>query len=669
MVIAVAGILVILAGILEQRISPQDLSPSLFSTVNIILETLTIALCLAIFEVRWLTRKFGSDLRSMLIASLFLSIGILTMLRLLTFPDMPSIEGPKEGFNHSLYFGVISRFAVGAAMLVAAFISYDRPATPRIRLILVGAFAAFSIAAVAIVLNPWFGLPPLFIEGTGNTSLSIYLEYTSTALIFASAVAFARLAIRHRDQRFSIVAAGLVLVSQAGFAYARTADQFDQVFLVARSVSLIGLLLIFYAVVKTSLVRPYESLALATRRYESTKEEAVKKTAELNLLAEDLAERRQIERALRESERRLFRFLDNLPLGIIVVDTTGKQLFANEMSRKLTGKNIDPKLPSEQLPEYYQIYVAGTDEIYPNERAPIFRALAGETTNVDDVEIRRPDGTRRLEVWGAPVIDEDGKVAYGIGAFQEITKRKQDEEEIKRLNEDLADQAERLLAVNAELEAFSYSVSHDLRAPIRAIDGFSKALLDDYGDGLDKTGKDYLARIRNNCQRMGELIDDMLKLSRVTRDNMKLEEVDLSTMAGVILEELQRSQPERKATVRIEKNIMVRGDMRLYRILMENLLGNAWKFTNKRPVAKIEFGVTVMNDETVYYIKDNGAGFDMANAQKLFAPFQRLHSTSDFPGTGIGLATAQRIVHRHGGRIWADSHPNTGATFYFTEGM
>ncbi len=536
--IIVAGILVVVIGLLEQRVSPTNLDSSTFSTVNIVSEALRIALCLGIFQVRWLTRKFGTDLRSMLVACLFLSIGLLTILRLLTFPGMPSMSGPQEDINHSLYFGTISRFTVGVTMLAAAFVAYDRSATRRTEWILVGTFSAYSAAVAMIVLAPSIHLPPLFIHGMGNTQLMVTLEYVSMILLFASAIAFSRLALLHRDQRLTIVAAGLILVSQAGFANSRAAGDFDLVFLIARSVSLIGVLLIFYAVMKTSLVRPYESLAFATKRFEATREEAIKKTAELKVLADDLAERRQIEKALRESERRLFKFLDDLPLGIVVADTTGKHLFANEMARKLTGKDLGSELPSDALPEYYQAYVAGTDELYPNSRAPIFRALAGETTNVEDVEIRKDLETLRLEVWGAPILDADGKVAYGISAFQDITQRKQDEEEIRRLNENLAKQAERLTAVNKELEAFSYSVSHDLRAPLRAIDGFSKALLEDCGEGLGETGKDYLARVRNNCQKMGQLIDDLLMLSRVTRESMKVEEVDLSMIAGKVLEEI-----------------------------------------------------------------------------------------------------------------------------------
>jgi light-regulated signal transduction histidine kinase (bacteriophytochrome) len=223
-----------------------------------------------------------------------------------------------------------------------------------------------------------------------------------------------------------------------------------------------------------------------------------------------------------------------------------------------------------------------------------------------------------------------------------------------------------LAAVNKELESFSYSVSHDLRAPLRSIDGFSQAILEDYTDKLDEQGRNYLQRVRSNTQKMGELIDDLLKLSRVTRSEMKLEMVNLSTLAQSIATEVQKTQPERQVEFVISPGLSAKGDERLLHILLENLLGNAWKFTAKHPQARIAFGSTQVGGKQVFFVRDDGAGFDMTYADKLFAPFQRLHSEGEFPGIGIGLATAQRIIHRHGGRVWAEGEIEKGATFYFT---
>lgn len=223
-----------------------------------------------------------------------------------------------------------------------------------------------------------------------------------------------------------------------------------------------------------------------------------------------------------------------------------------------------------------------------------------------------------------------------------------------------------LETANRELESFSYSVSHDLRAPLRAVDGFSRALLEDYSDRFDQTGREYLERIRRGAQTMGSLIDDLLKLSRVSRAPMKFEEIDLSAMAQQILSELQQIAPERQITIQIAPGLHSVADRGLMRIALENLLQNAWKYTSKNPNPSIEIGVAMEGQERVCYIKDNGVGFDMRYAEKLFGPFQRLHKTEDYPGTGIGLATVLRIIQRHGGRIWAYSEEGLGATFYFS---
>lgn len=230
----------------------------------------------------------------------------------------------------------------------------------------------------------------------------------------------------------------------------------------------------------------------------------------------------------------------------------------------------------------------------------------------------------------------------------------------------VAERTDELVATNRELASFSYSVSHDLRSPLRSIDGFSQALLEDYSDVLDAAGRDYLERVRNATQRMGHLIDDLLKLSRLTREELHRADVNLSELAAEVIADLRERQPDRKVRVHLQEQLQVVGDARLLRVALDNLLGNAWKFSTHREQTEIAFGMTEMEEQPTFYIRDNGVGFDMAYADKLFGAFQRLHSPDEFEGTGIGLATVQRIIHRHGGRIWAEGHVGTGATFYFT---
>ena len=293
----------------------------------------------------------------------------------------------------------------------------------------------------------------------------------------------------------------------------------------------------------------------------------------------------------------------------------------------------------------------------------IRKTSLGERWDVVEIPIINRDGTVHIVLWNsATLYDRDNKSAMAtIAQGQDITERKQAEDRLELY-------AEELESANKELEAFSYSVSHDLRAPLRTLDGFSEAALSEYGDKLDETGKDYLNRVRKASQTMSQLIDAMLILSRVSRTEMNVDEVNLSDLAQSFAEELKTSEPERKTEIVIASGLKVHGDRRLLRILLQNLLENAWKFTRKSPVAKIELGIIEKNGERVYFIRDNGVGFDMKFSHKLFQPFQRLHSGEEFSGTGIGLASVQRVINRHGGRIWAEAEIGKGATFYFSMG-
>jgi PAS domain S-box-containing protein len=376
----------------------------------------------------------------------------------------------------------------------------------------------------------------------------------------------------------------------------------------------------------------------------------------------DVTHAKQAEAKLRDRETRFRALLEAAPDAIVIADSAGRIELVNAQTERIFGypRNRLIGQPIENLvPDRFRARHVGHRKGYLAE--PRVRTMGAGL----ELYGRRADGSEfPVAISLSPV--EMAEETLTIAAIRDVTERRRIEQEIQELNDRLTRDNAELAAVNLELEAFSYSVSHDLRAPLRAIDGFSKALLEDCADALGDAGRDYLGRVRRAAQRMGVLIDDLIKLSRVTRADMSLQEVDLSTLAAGVAQHLRTAEPQRLADFAIEEGLSTYGDPRLLQIALENLIGNAWKFTAGRAPARIEFGSRHERDEVAYFVRDNGAGFDMAHADQLFRVFQRLHDVQQFPGTGIGLATVQRIVHKHGGRVWATGEVGKGATFYFT---
>jgi two-component system, sensor histidine kinase and response regulator len=307
-----------------------------------------------------------------------------------------------------------------------------------------------------------------------------------------------------------------------------------------------------------------------------------------------------------------------------------------------------------------------------SRHTPILFLTAGDNTQTQAV---RGYAVGAVDYLVKPVVPEF--VRSKVAVFVELAKKNEllrrqakllaeSEQAALELAETRAELVRDLEHKNRELESFSYAVSHDLRAPLRRIDSFSRAVLESQGERLDEAGQRFLSRVREASQHMSQLIDDVLYLSRVTRADLREQEVDLSSIADLSLTRLQESEPERKVEVKLRPGVIVTGDGQLLKIAMQNLLDNAWKFTAKEPESRIEFGMTQVAGEATYFVRDNGAGFDMTYADRLFGPFQRLHPQGEFPGNGIGLATVQRIIHRHGGKVWAEGLVGQGATFYFT---
>lgn len=351
-------------------------------------------------------------------------------------------------------------------------------------------------------------------------------------------------------------------------------------------------------------------------------------------------------------------------LASIVADSTdaiiGRTLDGNVTSWNKSAERMFGYSAEEMLGKPISI-------LFPERLSEAEKLIAERCSKGERVEpyetVRRCKGGREIEVSIAisPVLDSSGRT---IG----VSKIARDITELKRTQRQLVRAKEATEAANRELDAFSYSVAHDLRAPLRSIDGFSHAVLDDYGHLLDAQGQKYLGFVREAAQNMAQLIDDMLILSRVTRSELQRETVDLSNLAESVIARLKRDDPERQVDTVVQGGLVVEGDARLLTVALNNLLGNAWKFTSKRGRARIEFGALSTPRKPTYFVRDNGAGFDMTYVSKLFRVFERLHSASEFEGTGVGLATVQRIVGRHRGRVWAKGSIDEGATFYFTLG-
>lgn len=371
-------------------------------------------------------------------------------------------------------------------------------------------------------------------------------------------------------------------------------------------------------------------------------------------LKKEVIERTKAQEELRETRDYLDSLFAHANAPIIVWDPEFRITRFNHAFERLTGRTAE------------EVMGQNLDMLFPDGSRQqsmdhIRSATSGQRMEVEEIPIQHQDGSVRTVIWNsATLYGGDGKsVISAIAQGQDITERKKAEEELKRNAIDLE-------TANRELESFSYSVSHDLRAPLRRMDGFSQALLEDYADKLDEQGRVWLHKIRSSSQLMAELIDAMLGLSRVTRAELNFQRVDLSEMARSVADRLRDTEPGRQVEFNIGRGIWASGDANLLRLVLENLLGNAFKFTAGCETARIEFCVMQQDWKRVYLVRDNGAGFDMKYADRLFRPFQRLHSDLEFPGTGIGLATVHRIVKRHGGEVWAEGGLRKGATFYFT---
>jgi PAS domain S-box-containing protein len=381
----------------------------------------------------------------------------------------------------------------------------------------------------------------------------------------------------------------------------------------------------------------------------------------------DVDDQRRTEEALRDSEAHFRAFFEEASVGMATSDPAKGWLEANDALCAMLGYS------REELR-----HVTWADLTHPDDleadTAQFERVLGGEIDGyaLDKRFTHKGGSLVYVHLVVHVVRDEAGRPLYFAAVMEDISERKRAEDQLTRLNQELEDRVSertaQLLAANQEAEAFAYSVSHDLRAPLRAIDGFSEILEEDYRDALDDAGRDNLDRVRAAAQRMARIIEDLLSLSRLSRHEIDLADVDLSRLAGKVVDDLRQGEPQRHVVVALPQSCVVRTDAGLAEVLLANLLGNAWKFTSRQDHAHIELSETTRDGERVFFVRDDGAGFDPHCADRLFRPLERLHDAADYPGNGIGLATVRRIASRLGGRCWAEGAEGKGATFYFTLG-
>jgi PAS domain S-box-containing protein len=401
-------------------------------------------------------------------------------------------------------------------------------------------------------------------------------------------------------------------------------------------------------------------------------------------IARDITARKQAEAALAVQAKELARFdlalqsqtallqcvLDSIGEGLVAADEHGQLFLWNPAAEKIIGLGM-ATLPSEQWPEHYGFFMPGTLAPFPVEQIPLARAIQGEANTTAEIFVRnpgRPEGAL-IETNAQPLRDKNGRLRGGVIAIRDITQRRKAEQSIGKLNEELeqrvVERTAQLNEVNKELETFTYSVAHDLRAPLRHIAGFSGILLEEFGPSMDAGAQHYLDRIKKGAGKMGQLVDELLSLARVGRQETNIQGVNLNAIVEEVIGVLEPDIRDRQVEWKIAGLPFVECDPTLVKLVFQNLISNALKYSRPRPLAVIEIGQT---HDGAFFVRDNGVGFNMKYADKLFGVFQRLHRADEFEGIGVGLATVQRIIKKHRGRVWAEAELDQGATFYFTLG-
>lgn len=597
-------------------------------------ELFSIIVACGTFLIAWNSRRFMNNNYFLFLGIGFFFVGMVDLFHTLSYKNMGVF--PANDPNLPTQFWIAGRFLQVATFLLA-HLFLKRRLNPPLTLI------AFAAVTSLLTLSVFTGIfPDCFIEGVGLTPFKRASEY-----VIAIGLLGALILIRRDRQRFSphmarllYIAITLLIVAELSFTL--YTDVFGILNKLGHIIKVVGFFFVYKALIEMGLTRPYDLLF-----------------RELKQSEESLMEERN---ELRESEERYRHLYKDTPVMLHSIDRDGCIVNVSDFWLEHLGYT-----QSEVLCKRFTDFFTPPSRIYAEEAILPEFFSSGTIRDVPFEVVRKNGKVRDVLLSARAEKDGQGGVIRSFLVMVDVTERKRAEEQVAILNHDLAARAYELQSANTDLEAFNYTVSHDLRAPLANIGGCCSIIREMYSDGLGNEGKEFLDHIDSEVKRMDKLIGTLLNFSRLGRQELQRTTVNLSNMATVICLELRMRHPERTAEFSIAENVTCNGDNSLLRVIMENLIGNAWKYSGRMETTRIEFGVIDKKGERTYFVRDNGAGFEPDQAEKLFLPFQRLHG-GEFEGFGIGLATVQKIIFRHGGRIYAEGEVGKGATFYFTLG-
>lgn len=591
-----------------------------------LVEGFSVVVGVGIFVIAWNARRYMANNYFLFVGIASFFVGSVDFVHALAYKGMGVFPG--YGPNLSAQLWIVARYIQCSSLLVAPLFLY-RKLKPRLTVTVYLAVTALLLAAVFTGI-----FPDCFIEGEGLTPFKKGSEYL-VALMLVGALIFMREKAKAFDRDVvRLLSGGIGTFVASELAFTLYTDVYGISNMVGHFLKFGGFYLIYKAIIETALARPYDLLF----------------------------------RELKESEERFRRIVETAQEGIWTIDAGKTISYVNKRMADILGYSVEEMIGRP-------VFGFCTDDGRREISARLENRRLGAREQYETTMFRKDGSKVWVNISAAQIWDESGQYAGSFAMISDITGRKRVDEEIEVLHTNLSshafelEEANRdLAAANQELEAFSYTVSHDLRTPLTCINGYSQLMATMYADKLDEQGKEIVAGISSAAERMEQLISSLLNFFRLTRSEINRTSVDLSELAHDVASQLRINEPGRRVTFTIVDGLKADGDSRLLRVVLENLIGNAWKYTGKREDAKIEFGALELEGKPVYFVRDNGAGFDMAEADRLFAPFQRLHDKEEFEGSGIGLATVRRIIERHGGRVWAEGEPGKGATFYFTLG-